>query len=96
MYKYIEPYAIKEIINNAAITNSEATVAINCRKFMIANTGAQPLYFKEKAIDSVAATAANSMLVPANTVFPQILTAQTLSLISNATGTSYAIMVLDM
>ncbi|WP_041225788.1 MULTISPECIES: hypothetical protein [unclassified Dehalobacter] len=96
MYSYIEPYSIKDIIINSSLAGTEATVAIKSRKFMLSNTGAQPMYFKEKSVDNVAATASNAMLVPANTVFPQVLTAQTLSLISNVTGTSYAIMILDM
>lgn len=95
MYAYIEPYAIKEI-HNASLAAAVDNQAVNNRKFMLANTGAQPLYFKEKSVDNIDCTAANGMLVPANSVFPQVLTAQMLSLISNATGTSYAIMYLDM
>ena len=51
---------------------------------------------KEKSIDGVDCTASNGMLISANSVFPTILTAKTLSLISNSTGTSYAIMFLDI
>ena len=94
MYHYIEPYSIKDIYNNAALVATADTVNVGARKFMISNTGAQPLYFKEK--NSVDALATNAMLCPANTVFPVVLTATTLSVVSNATGTSYTIMYLDM
>lgn len=96
MYTYTEPYSIKDMKTNAALVAAVDNVPVKCRKFMLANTGAQPLYFKEKAFDGVDCTAANGMIVPANSVFPQILTATLLSLISNATGTSYTIMYLDM
>lgn len=96
MYVYNEPYSIKEIKGATAIAAVVDNQAIGNRKFMLVNAGAQPLYFKEKAVDNVDCTATNGMVVPANTVFPQVLTAQTLSLISNATGTSYAILFLDI
>lgn len=94
MYCYIEPYTIKDISTDASLADTAKDVTVSSRKFMLSNTGAQPMYFKEK--NGVAATASNAMLCPANTVFPVILTASTLSVISNATGTSYAIMYLDM
>jgi hypothetical protein len=94
MYCYIEPYSIKDIAVDSSLLAVAKDVSVSSKKFMLANTGAQPMYFKEK--NGVAATASNAMLCPANTVFPQILTASTLSVISNATGTSYAIMYLDM
>jgi hypothetical protein len=94
MYSYIEPYSIKDIVVDSSLKDTAEDVSIKSRKFMLSNTGAQPMYFKEK--NDVAATASNAMLCPAGTVFPVALTADTLSLISNATGTSYAIMFLDM
>lgn len=94
MYVYIEPYSVKDISADASLAGTAKDVTVSNRKFMLSNTGAQPMYFKEK--DGVAATASNAMLCPANTVFPAILTAGTLSVISNATGTSYAIMFLDI
>lgn len=96
MYVYVEPYTLKEIVTKAGLVAVAEDQNVSGRKFFIANTGAEPLYFKEKSIDGVAATATNAMLVQANTVFPQLLTATTLSLISSAIGTSYAIMFVDM
>lgn len=94
MYAYIEPYSLKEIIVNTDIKNAAVDVAIKGRKFMLHNTGAQPLYFKEK--NGAAATTTNSDLCPAGSVYPIPMVADTLSLISNATGTSYAIQILDI
>ena len=96
MYVYQEPYSIKEIINVSALIDTAQNKAIKARKFMISNTGAQPLYFKEKDVDNTDVTALTGFLIPANTVFPVILTASNLSLISNATGTTAAIMILDI
>jgi hypothetical protein len=93
--KYIEPYKIVKI-SNKSLVDAEQVEDVAFNKIIIANTGAQPLYFKEKEIDGIAATTSNTMIVPANTVFPVILTCSDLSLISNATGTSVAIMYLDM
>jgi hypothetical protein len=90
---HIEPHAIKDILVGT-LTAAAADVPINSRKFFISNTGAQPLYFKEK--NGVDASATNAMLVPANSVFPAALTASTLSVVSNATGTTYAILTVDI
>jgi hypothetical protein len=94
MYAYIEPYSIKDVKVDSSLVAVAKDVLIKGRKFMLSNTGAQPMYFKEK--NEVAATASNAMLCPAGTVFSAVLTADTLSVISNATGTSYAIMFLDI
>lgn len=96
MYAYTQPYSIKKIIPIATLVDTAQNIEINARTFIISNTGAQPLYFKEKTIDSLNATASNGFLVPANTVLQIILTASTLSIISNATGTSASILILDM
>lgn len=96
MYTYNEPYSIKEIIPVTGLVAATQNISINGRKLMVSNTGAQPAYFKEKSIDGVDCTAANGFLLPANTVFPQVLNAVTLSVISNATGTTLAIMILDI
>jgi len=95
MYVYVEPYKIIEVEIVAALVAVEQTVSIQSSKFLISNTGAQPAYFKEKSIDGVAATVSNAMLIPANTVFPVVLTGSELSFISNATGTTLAILILD-
>lgn len=96
MYAYTEPYAIKEVIRVSTLVDTAQNIDIKLKKFLISNTGAQPMYFKEKYIDSVDATAANGFLIPAGTVFPLLLTAETLSVVSNATGTTAAILILDM
>ena len=96
MYMYNEPYSIQDIRINSTLVGTVSNEVISDRKFMVANTGTQPMYFKEKLIDGVDCTVSNGMLIPANSVFPTILTAKTLSLISNSTGTSYAIMFLDI
>ena len=68
-------------------------IGINGRPFMIANTGAQPLYINP----TTTATAANGFLVPAGTVLQIKMTVTTnLSAISNATGTTYAVMYFDL
>lgn len=95
MRNYIEPYKITKISNKTLVAVAQSE-PIQFNKVILANTGAQPLYFKEKEIDGVDATDANSMIIPANTVFPVILTAANLSFISNVTGTTLAIMYLDM
>ncbi|MDD4566149.1 MAG: hypothetical protein PHE79_11830 [Eubacteriales bacterium] len=94
MYAYIEPYSLKETIVNTDIKGTAVDVAIKGRKFMLHNTGAQPLYFKEK--NGVAATTTNANICAAGTVYPIAMVADTLSLISNATGTSYTIQILDI
>lgn len=91
---YIQPYSIKDVKVDSSLAGTAKDVSIKSKTFMLSNTGAQPMYFKEK--NGVAATASNAMLCPANSVYPAILTADTLSVISNATGTSYAIMFLDI
>lgn len=91
---FIIPYKIVDVIIKSNLVAVAQDIAISGKSFMISNTGAQPAYFKEKS--GVAATASNAMLIPANNVFPQVLTADTLSVISNATGTNLAILILDI
>ena len=95
MHVYIEPYSPKEVVNVSSLVAVEQTVDIKGKKCLISNTGAQPAYFKEKNIDGIAATTANSMLIPAGEVFPVILTGDVFSFISNATGTNLALLILD-
>ncbi len=60
---------------------------------MIANTGGQPLYINP----ATTATASNGFLIPAGTVLPIKLTvAGNLSVISNSTGTSAAVIYFDV
>lgn len=75
-----------------AVVAENVTEPINGRSFMIANQGAQPLYINPSA----AATSSNGFLVPANTVLDKVFTVTgNLNMISNATGTTAAIMYIE-
>lgn len=88
-------YQIDDVKVVTGLVAAAQDVPINNRVFMISNTGAQPAYFLPKA--KGVATAANGMLIPAGTVFPQYFSCDgNLSVISNATGTSLAILFLDV
>lgn len=88
-------YQIVDISIVSSLVAAAQDVDISDRVFMIANTGAQPAYFRPKA--KGVATALTGMLVPANTVFPQYFSCPgTLSVISNATGTTLSILFLDV
>jgi len=77
----------------ASVVATAQNIAINGRPFLISNTGAQPLYIHP----SQTATAANGFLIPANTTIPYKFTCSgNLSVISNATGTSVAVLLLDV
>ena len=77
----------------SGVVATAQAIHIDGRPFMIANTGAQPLYINPVAT----ATTANGFLVPAGTVLPIKMTVQDdLSVISNATGTSLAILFFDL
>jgi len=83
----------KEVIVVETLVATAQAIAVNGRPCLISNTGAQPLYFHP----TTTATAANGFLVPAGV---QMLTKFTvknnLSVISNATGTSCAVLILDI
>lgn len=82
-----------EVITIASLVATAQNVAVNGRPCMIANTGAQPLYFNP----TTTATAANGFLVPANTLLQTRFTVTgNLSVISNATGTSCAVLIMDI
>lgn len=86
-------YQIIEVIVDNALADTAKDIPINNRVFMLSNTGAQPIYFNPKET----ATADNGMLLPANTVFPQYFSCDgNLSVISNATGSSLAVLILDI
>jgi hypothetical protein len=86
-------YQIVDVITLANLVAVAQDIAIKNRVFMIANTGAQPIYFNPKET----ATATNGMLLPANTVFPAYFSCDgNLSVISNATGSSLAVLILDI
>lgn len=86
-------YQMDEVVTIAGLDDTAQDIAVDYRVFMIANVGAQPLYFNPKTT----ATAANGFLVPAGTVFPQYFSCPgNLSVISNSTGTDVAILYLDV
>lgn len=78
---------------DSAVKDTAKNIAINGRPFMIANTGAQPLYINP----TVTATAANGFLIPAG-VMPNVkmTVSGNLSVISNATGTSISVLFFDL
>lgn len=82
---------MKEVVSIANLVAVAQNIAINGRYCMISNTGAQPLYINPKT------TATNtSFLIPAGTTLPIVLTCKgNLSVISNATGTSVSVMILE-
>lgn len=86
-------YQATEVITISNLVDVAQNIAIKNRVFMISNTGAQPIYFNPKET----ATAANGMLIPANTVFPMYFSCdENLSVISNATGSSVSVLILDV
>jgi len=83
----------KEILVVTTLVATAQSIAVNGRPCMISNTGAQPLYFHP----TETATAANGFLVPAGTLLQvKFSVKNNLSVISNATGTSCAVLILDI
>lgn len=77
----------------ADLKDTAQDIATLGRPFMIANTGAQPLYINPAAT----ATAANGFLIPAGTTPPfKMRVKGNLSVISNGTGTSVSVMYFDV
>ena len=86
-------YTAKKVDTYTGIVGAAQDIPINGRPFMIANTGAQPLYINPAAT----ATAANGFLIPAGTLLPiKLAVVGNLSVISNATGTSIAVLYFDV
>ena len=82
-----------EVLTVGALVATAQNIPINGRPCLISNTGAQPAYFHP----TTTATAANGFLVPANTAMQTKFTVKNnLSVISNATGTSVAVLILDV
>lgn len=79
------PYSVTEIVGDFSVLDTAVNKPVDGRAVLIQNTGAQPLYFNTETT----ATAANGYLVPANSIFPLLITCDgNISLISNATGTT--------
>ena len=85
MLNYQRPYVVESIEGDFAVNDTAVSKTINGAGVLIQNTGSEPLYFN---VDDTTATAANGFKVPANTIFPILITCRTLSLISTSTGTT--------
>lgn len=96
-YQSTLPLAMKKVIP-LTLNATAQTVALGGLSFSISNTGAQPVYIAEKYSDLSGADASptNGFLIPANTTLPYPLTAQNLSVVSNATGSTANILTLDL
>lgn len=87
-----------EAVEIKTIVDTAQNFALNGRPCMISNTGAQPAYINPGAT----ATAANGFLVSAGTTLPIKFTVSpgvnsgNLSVISNVTGTTMAVMYFDI
>lgn len=93
---FLQPYTIKEVIFKAALKDTAADVPINGKTFMISNGSTHPAYILPK-VGSTVVTATTGMVIPANSIFPTILTCPgDLSVISDSTGTDLSIMILDI
>ena len=87
-----------EAVEVKTVVDTAQNFALSGRPCMISNTGAQPLYINPNGV----ATAANGFLVAAGTTLPIKFTVSpsvnsgNLSVISNATGTTVAVMYFDL
>jgi len=82
-----------EVLVVATLVATAQNIAVNGRPCLISNTGAQPLYFHP----NLTVTAENGFLVAAGTQLQTKFTVKNnLSVISNATGTSVAVLILDI
>jgi hypothetical protein len=77
-----------------AVADVAQDIKPNGRTFMISNAGSQPIYITNKDVQGAAT--ANSFMIPANTLLPQLFYCDNLSVISNATGSSVSILYLDI
>lgn len=86
-------YIAQKVEVKTGVKGVAVDIPIAGRPFMIANTGAQPLYINP----AETATAANGFLIPAGTVLPIKMTVSgNLSAISNTTGTDVAVLYFDV
>lgn len=82
----------EKVLTIANLVATAQNIPIGGKPCMIANTGAQPLYINP----ATTATAANGFLIPAGEVLQTRFTVKgNLSCISNATGTSVAVLIFD-
>ena len=86
-------YIAQKVEVKTEVKDVAVDITVAGRPFMIANTGAQPLYINP----AVTATASNGFLIPAGTVLPiKMAVSGNLSVISNATGTDVAVLYFDV
>lgn len=85
----IRPYKIIESIKKA-VTDTKQDITLSYKTFFITNAGAQPLYI---AAEEDATT--DSFCIAANTTVQVPFTCEKLSIISNATGTTASIMIVE-
>ena len=86
-------YIAQKVEVKTEVKDVAVDIAVAGRPFMIANTGAQPLYINP----AETATAANGFLIPAGTVLPiKMAVSGNLSAISNTTGTNVAVIYFDV
>lgn len=77
------------------VADTAVNIPVGNRVFMISNTGAEAAYFMPAAQGT--ATDSTGFPVPAGQVFPQYFSCDgNLSVISTVTGTSIAILYLDV
>lgn len=87
-------YQIIEVFTTD-VADTQVEIPINNRVFMISNTGAETAYFMPEAQGDP--TEGTGFPVPAGQVFPMYFSCDgNLSLISTLTGTSVAILYLDV
>ena len=86
------PKAVEVLVVGTLVATAQ-NIPVNGRPCLISNTGAQPLYFHP----DLTATALNGFLVPAmSQMIAKFTVKNNLSVISNATGTSVAVLILDV
>ncbi|MEI6101985.1 MAG: hypothetical protein WCP73_09115 [Eubacteriales bacterium] len=71
-------------IKNLSVTTTAQDVTIAYNPFFIVNNSASVVYIKEK--NGVDATSTNAFAIPANTIFQQELTMDTMSIIGAGTS----------
>ncbi len=86
-------YIAEKVEVKASVKGTAVNISVAGRPFMIANTGGEPLYINP----SETATTSNGFLIPAGSVLPiKMAVTGNLSVISNSTGTSVAVLYFDV